>query len=368
MSDPVTATIGAAGGLVGGILNLFSSNKQNKENARQNALNRKFAHDEAALAHSRQLQIMNAQNSYNSPANQRELYQQAGYNPNALISGGYSGSVSTGASGGAQASTPSNIPMQNTMDPTAMASLISAVSDSQLKAKQGDLIDAQAKKVGSETIGQDLQNTFDEIRNDIYKDFGRLQAQYGLDYQDSQRALNDAQRLLINSAHSLNLDELVTMRPLEAGKLIAETLFAESQSELARIAGLKDKQDMDLALREFALKQQMAAATIVETYSRARMNDSTTALNWQTHDMWHPGGLLYMGQQNNNASTAWMSHLNRQQYYFQKNIYDETLDGYVTSMKSYFKRVNTINHLWPILEPFANNKFFNLTPQRPARP
>ena len=292
---------GGIGGAIGGVTGLISNIFQNRSNAKQNRLNRQFAREEAAMAHERQLQIMDKQNEWNTPENQRSLLTSAGYNPNTLFSGGAT-SISTGASGGAQASTPSNIPMQGLMSPDAIAGLITAVSQAQLNEKQGNLIDAQAKKTGSETIGQDLQNTYDELRNQIYAEFGRLQAQYGLDYQDSQRALNDAQRLLTNSEHSLNFNELAVMRPLEAGKTIAETLYAQAQSEWLRIQGLKSETDRHLAIEQFKLSQTMAAATIANLYAEAyesRMRGNLYGLEYQWRQ---PGGLLHTNQrfQNDN--------------------------------------------------------------------
>lgn len=276
-----SALIGAGSSMLGG---LFS----NLSNKRENRKNRQFAHDEAVLAHERQLEIMDKQNEWNSPANQRQLLQEGGYNPNALFSGGAT-SISTGASGGAQASQPSAIPQQNIVDPQGVASLINAVSDAKLKDKQGKQLDQQ-------TLGQELQNSYDTIRNQIYEKFGMLREEYGLNLIDSERALNDSSRLLKNVETSLDFDELFNLRPKQAAQLVADTIFKQMSSQLARAETLKSEAERSSILANMSFQADLVAATCANLYAEA-------ALKRQQYNMWLDGGLLNEFQKNKNTMT-----------------------------------------------------------------
>lgn len=73
----VPALIGAIGALGGAALGAAANNK----NISQNQMNNEFNAHEAQKARDFQLQMWNKQNEYNSPANQRRLRAEAGYNP-----------------------------------------------------------------------------------------------------------------------------------------------------------------------------------------------------------------------------------------------------------------------------------------------
>lgn len=279
---------GAAGGIIGGALNTIGGLISNNQNKKENARNRAFQHDEAILAHERQLEIMDKQNTWNSPSNQRQLLEEAGYNPNALFSGGAT-SISTGASGGAQAGSGSAIPQQNPIDPQGIAALVNAFSDAALKEKQGKQLDQQ-------TLGQELQNSYDTIRNQIYDKFGMLREEYGLNLIDSERALNDSSRLLKNVETSLDFDELFNLRPKQAAQLVADTIFKQMSSELARANTLKSEAERSSILANMSFQADMVAATCANLYAEA-------ALKRQQYNMWLDGGLLNEFQKNKNTMT-----------------------------------------------------------------
>lgn len=73
----VPALIGAIGAIGGAALGAASNNK----NISQNQMNNEFNVREAQKARDFQLEMWNKQNEYNSPANQRRLRAEAGYNP-----------------------------------------------------------------------------------------------------------------------------------------------------------------------------------------------------------------------------------------------------------------------------------------------
>lgn len=98
----IPALIGAVGAIGGAALGAASNNK----NISQNQMNNEFNAREAQKARDFQLEMWNRQNEYNSPANQRRLRAEAGYNPylgydsNAGVAG------STGGTSQAQAASP----------------------------------------------------------------------------------------------------------------------------------------------------------------------------------------------------------------------------------------------------------------------
>lgn len=279
---------GAAGGIIGGALNTIGGLISNNQNKKENARNRAFQHDEAILAHERQLEIMDKQNAWNSPSNQRQLLEEAGYNPNALFSGGAT-SISTGASGGAQAGSGSAIPQQNPIDPQGIAALVNAFSDAALKEKQGKQIDTQI-------IGQDLQNSYDTVRNEIYSKYGMLREEYRLNLDDSTRALNDATRLVKNLESSLDFDELFVQRPKQAAKLVADSIYQNTASELNEAMTLKTDTERQAAIDRIRFEQDVAAATCYNLYAEGN-------LKRQQFSLWSEGGLLNEFQKNKNTMT-----------------------------------------------------------------
>lgn len=84
-NDPLTAlAIGSS--VVNGISSLFSSNSANETNIRLARENREWQSKENQLNRDWQESMWNKQNEYNTPANQRRLAEEAGYNPYLLSS------------------------------------------------------------------------------------------------------------------------------------------------------------------------------------------------------------------------------------------------------------------------------------------
>lgn len=357
--DPLSAGITAGGGLLGNIFgSLFSANQQKKENER----NRQFAHNEAELSYERQKSLMNMEASYNSPANQRRLMEEAGYNPNALFGGSYNGTVSS-ASSAAQA-TPggqSSLPGVQ-MDLSGVAALITAQSN----AKKAD---AETKFYESQTIGTDIENQINEIRSSWWKDHGREMLDIGLDQADADRALTDAQRLLTNSSTSLNLDELGALRPREAANLAADTFLKESQTKLNEILAIDNVKERELKLKQYALELRVAGSVMALNYAnanaanaQARLYNSQTSQNWLTYSQSLPGGLLYNKLANENNVTYWNSNLLKQKYNFVRDTYD----SYRYAIISGLNRVSTRNSVWPALESVTG--MLKLNPIIPSIP
>lgn len=253
----------------------------------QNELNRQFAHNEASLAWQRQLEMTDKVNAWNSYSNQRKLLQSAGYNPNALFNSSSTLSASNGGSTAPQASTPStfNYPAFR-LDPISF-------SDIALKMSQAKNIDADTLKKNQETYGQELQNSFQEIANGIYKDYGRFEKELDLDVKDSQRAFNDANRILVGTQQSLNLDELVSMRPREAYKLVTESVANQSQDLLNKAVAAKTDEERDMLVKNYILASFVASATYAKSMSEARWNNLQSDLWEPDKRTWSPKGVLF---------------------------------------------------------------------------
>ncbi len=271
----------AFAGLLGGILtnksNRDSVRANNAATARENALNRTFAHNEANLSHKRMLEIMDKENSWNSYSNQRRLLEEAGYNPNALFNSSSTLSASSGASGGAQASSPPvGYPRAWQMDPQ----LLSVFSDVNLKNAQAKNLDADSRLKGSQTSGQELQNIYQDMLNGVYKQYGKLQAEYDLNNKDADTALKDSARLLNSVEQSLKLDELVNMRPKEAARIVSQTVLNQSSDLLNKAVAAKTDTEREYLVKKYILETQIVAATCANYYANVYWT-RTQANLWQ---------------------------------------------------------------------------------------
>ena len=98
----IPALIGAIGAIGAAGLGAAANNK----NATQNQMNNEFNALEAQKARDFQLEMWNKQNEYNSPANQRRLRAEAGYNPYLGYDSNTGVAGSTGNTSQAQAASP----------------------------------------------------------------------------------------------------------------------------------------------------------------------------------------------------------------------------------------------------------------------
>lgn len=326
----------AIGGTFGGLFNMASQERNNKFIAQENKNNRAFSHNEAILAHERQLQIMNKQNKWNSYKNQRKLLEDAGYNPNALFNSASTLSASSGASGGAQASTPSSgYPTAPQFDPSA----IIAFADAKLKAAQAKNVDADTRKKDSEALGQDLQNSYQSISNAIFKKYGEREKILDLNQKDSEVALNDAQRLLIRTQDALNVDELYNMRPKEAAKVIAETNSANASVLLSRAQAAKTDQERDLLIRQYLLSLAVSNATVAHLYALKRNLDAQTDYTETQANLWKPGEILYKGAQADTMFKVDNANSNRKLYYSLFEDYKESVKTQLKATGLYNSRI-----------------------------
>lgn len=140
-SSNFSGMFGLIGSGLNAIANIFNQNQINKANMAMQNKQLQFNHDEAALAYQRQRSLIAEQNEYNSFSNQRQLMEQAGYNPNSLVGG----TAGTAVSSGSTSSSPATGSIGN---PAVAAKLDLASVFAQLESlkSQKDLNDANAEK------------------------------------------------------------------------------------------------------------------------------------------------------------------------------------------------------------------------------
>lgn len=248
--DPLLAAglIGGVGSLIGSLFssgsNAAAVNATNRANMAINKMNNQFNHDENTLAYNRQRQLISEQNEYNSFANQRKLMEQAGYNPNNLVGGTAGTAVSSSSTATNAASAAPSHAMQ-----APDLSALGNIANIGLTTAQAKLMEAQAKKVGSETEGQELSNAYQEMQNAVYELYGKQQAIANLNLTDAQAALADNQRYVQKTIEALNNYDLHYLKPSQLALVSAQgateilkqglTKVQTAKTEVERISILK---------------------------------------------------------------------------------------------------------------------------------
>lgn len=313
-------SIGAAGvGAVGDIVSgLFSGHANRRENRR----NRQFAHDEAVLAHQRQLEIMDKMNEYNTPLAQRKRMEEAGFSPWTMTAGDMAGSAtSSGASGGAQASSPSSIPASFGDFGGLMNVLQAKMMESQINKTN-----AETNKLGYESEGQRIENTFNEIQTNLLKAYGKIEKEIGLKVQDSISAMNDAQRQLFVVNQKLGQYDLEHLRPAQVSNYVASSLLSGSQASLNKLLEAKTDAERKQILNSISVQNNMMWSSIALNNAQIRTyNEQARLFKEQSHytsglyglaeqqfnirkSLWNEkNGPLFIGARSNANTSYWNS-------------------------------------------------------------
>lgn len=144
MPLPIIPLIGAAASLGGGFLNFFSRQREGK-------LQREQDMKMAEYSYSKDLEMWNRQNEYNTPENQMQRFKTAGLNPH-LIYG-------KGTPGNAQ-----QMPKYNKPDPTypfhpfQVPNIIGQYQDFRIKEQQIDNMKVINQNLKSENVNRVLKN------------------------------------------------------------------------------------------------------------------------------------------------------------------------------------------------------------------
>lgn len=283
---------GAALGLVGTVLT-------NHTNQDINMSNHAFSEKQASIAFARQNQLIDKQNAYNSPKNQVFLYKQAGLNPQNIMAGSAGTAVSTSSTTPSMGSTPSSIPMQS-FD----AGTIGALSDMQLKAAQARNLDADTAKkneesnlVKNETAYLKSQEQYQQMVNNLYKNYGKVEKILDLEQKDLTNANLKAQATGAKISNDLMKYDLTEIKPAELAQISASTLNTQAQKYLADMQAAKTDEERKYISRKFALECRLVNAQVMMYVANARQASAQADYTSTQSSLWKPGGLLFRGQQ-----------------------------------------------------------------------
>ena len=198
----IPAAIAAIGTVAGTALNGLSTSSANRQNKQTNQMNNEFNAREAEKARAFQLDMWNKQNAYNTPANQRNLRSEAGYNPYF----GFDESTGTAGSVGSTSQASAAQPLQvNPMDYSSLASGLARAAQMSYEARQSNAMtdNLQSQKDVNQAHTYQLMSNIDwgklspDYRNWL-RDTGlqRAQLNYDTDRQNLEnlRWTNKIQR------------------------------------------------------------------------------------------------------------------------------------------------------------------------------
>ena len=264
---------GLVGSGISAASNVAAVNATNRANMAINKMNNQFNHDENTLAYNRQRQLINEQNDYNSFSNQRSLMEQAGYNPNNLVGGSAGTAVSSSSTNVGSASA---APSHGMIAPDLSA--LGNIANIGLITAQTGLLNAQAKKVGSETVGQNLENNYQDMQNALYKLYGEKQIISGLNLQDAQTALADSQRYVQKTIESLNNYDLENIKPAELGYLSAQCSTELLRQTLVKAQSAKTEAERMSILRTLPAQLAFYSAQTFAALAQGRYTSNQANL------------------------------------------------------------------------------------------
>lgn len=256
--------------LLGGIGSMFSRNKANKENMRftseENQKDRDFNHQEAELSFNRQKQLIEAQNEYNSFANQRKLAEAAGLNPYRLFDNGASGTaVSSGSTDAPQATAGGG--RNSVIQPTFNPSDYQAMSSAALNLAQAKFTNHQMGLTDASTRLVQMQSDMQSLQNEVFSEYGKWEARLRLQESDARIAFTDAETSLTKINERLSKFNLEEMLPEQVSNIVADTILKTSQSFLNDSVRFKTDQDREQAFKSFNLQMSLLASSIALNYA-----------------------------------------------------------------------------------------------------
>ncbi len=158
--DPTigASIISGAGSLIGNLFGASSQNSTNKMNYRIFKEGNAFNREERIAAQNWQKEMLDYQNSYNTPLEQRKRMEEAGYNP-------YLSNVSPNLSAGASSSPQASASGAPTMQPyrpdmSGFQQIASMLFTDPLQKAQIGKTNAEKDNIEQQTIGQVIENAF----------------------------------------------------------------------------------------------------------------------------------------------------------------------------------------------------------------
>lgn len=293
--------LGEFGSLFSGVASIFNTNSTNKANARENARNRQFNHDEAELArqfnHDEatldrdwQEKMVASEREWNSYSNQVQLMKDAGINPYNAISGLSGSAVSSSSSAhGSQASGPAaSAPSSHAMQSADM----SVFADVGLKMAQARNLDSDTFKKKSETVGQDIKNSLDSFTLDLTMDTARLEKKLDLDAKQFSNDLTKIRTDVEKSVLKLNEYNLNYIQPKQLGLLSAQILTESSKQGLLDSQSAKTDMEIKQMPVLLGIQSGLYFATSANLWKDIQVKDANIGLMGSQADYYGALGSL----------------------------------------------------------------------------
>lgn len=273
---------GAIAGAASGIMGLFGNKSNNDAIAAENEKNRQWQAEQATIAFNRQRQLTKEQNEWNSYKNQRKLMEQAGYNPNLMVSGTAGVAQSNSSTNAPQANTPVTGMPSSVMSPEVINTLASA----RLMESEAKKNDKESQLIGSQDAGQKAQNVITRFQADMKLKFGEKWERYGLTEKQANIFLLNQQGDLIGTQDDLARYDFTNMRPRQLQNVIADTLSKNTQSYLNEALAANTRQEILLNLGRYFMSVELNSAMIRDYIASSREHNANAAMN-------EVGGPLY---------------------------------------------------------------------------
>lgn len=293
--------------LIGGALNAWSTHKTNQMNMKIAQMNNEF--NEAMLERQMDFsrEMWNAENEYNSPANQMELRREAGLNPY-MIDDGYTGTASSPGSVGM----PTASPVQFTAPQFDTGTVVGAIGQLGNLMTNGFL----ARQQG---VGQQIENQYAEAMNQAklalmfeqINETGFKAKKSGLEWQ----LMNDTYD---NLALKTQLENDYLQSSITVNKAQAAVMQWDAKLKEVELAFLPQEKQAELAIRaqelvnlqlqgkiseqqcKLMIAQTLATYKSVEAmdsrialdYSERAVNASEAAKNWNDVDASAPDAVV----------------------------------------------------------------------------
>ncbi|WGL31069.1 DNA pilot protein [Dipodfec virus UOA04_Rod_698] len=284
----ILPAIGSLLGSVGGtIANQINFNKQLKAQREENQKNRDFNAQQSALQRAYNLNVLNSQNNYNSPAEMMKRLRAAGLNPN-LVYGDIGSSTSTGPLGMTAASSNGSV--------ASALPDYSGIMNLGLQQAQIDLLNAQKEKTESETTSTDIENRYKDelLRGEVLLQDSNIQLNLSNVRLSDEQARVAARQIAQISA---NIEEIYSRVELNNEHWSRENFFNQflghyaNQVEDTLVAKMSMTQQeahyygtlvgLDIALRQRQISETEARAVLA--HAQANFINGPQTLLTNTH-------------------------------------------------------------------------------------
>ncbi len=261
--------------LIGAGVSVYNTIEAKKAAERQNRANRELAE----YQYSKQLEMWNMQNEYNSPMSQMQRYKDGGLNPNLIYGNG-----SSSAGNSAQLPQYSAPQMQSEFAPiSGIQGVLGMYQDFRMKQAQIDNTNAQTKNTEARTASEALRPSllgvqtesqkFDLDTKDMLRPY-QAQTKEQMMLQSKAKTQQEWQRIRLmsqqeqqNVLQQTYLGKLTTKADLQNELTASQTIFQRYKNDWMK-AGVTSSDNPLLRL----FTRQLSEAGILDTFSSGLAN------------------------------------------------------------------------------------------------